>query len=171
MLEQVGIQKKGITHFALRALYEKHRNGSTKPETLEIEHVLESILAEKQVGYLVLDAMDECHEKHKVLTWLNGISHKTQIHIAITSREKSDEKSKVIVLDDCPRGGEDISRYLEAELSDMPTWFTEEMKPSAIVALKDKADKQYVLFYLLRFVSISSKKTQHHIDSDGLTAN
>jgi GTPase SAR1 family protein len=77
-------------------------DGYRKPSTESLLRVvLEFLLTTGRKVYLVLDALDECPERHDLLAWIRMIAKLTdpKIHLLITSRKEPDIDS-ALGLDD-----------------------------------------------------------------------
>ncbi|KAF9050900.1 ankyrin repeat-containing domain protein [Rhodocollybia butyracea] len=90
LLQQVGSNADGI-HSDLQKLFDKCKHGMTRPAIHDLEHVFRSILIDVGLGYIILDAMDECKEKHEVYMWLNEAQRFPTLHMAITSRDHMEQ--------------------------------------------------------------------------------
>ncbi|KAJ3872108.1 ankyrin repeat-containing domain protein [Lentinula edodes] len=81
LIKQLGLGNKKVNP-ALYALYES--NKFTEITTEELQKLLGTMIKERNTGYIVVDAMDECKEAGKVLRWLS--SHSSQLWMLVTSR-------------------------------------------------------------------------------------
>ncbi|KAJ3898655.1 hypothetical protein F5879DRAFT_594117 [Lentinula edodes] len=115
LIQQMGLEDRGINP-ALYTLYKS--NKFKKVPSSELQKVLEIMIKERNGGYIVVDAMDECTEVSKVLDWLSAFSDK--LWILVTSRIQADGVGKS-VLQFTLGGkdshiGKDIEMYLESEI-------------------------------------------------------
>ncbi|KIK56042.1 hypothetical protein GYMLUDRAFT_829797 [Collybiopsis luxurians FD-317 M1] len=86
---QLGLDHKGI-NLALLKLYKKLK-GYEDPQTEELQEVIKTIIIQRNGGYLLVDAMDECTEgTEKVMDWLCQFASK--LWIVVTSRHSADSK-------------------------------------------------------------------------------
>jgi len=122
LLQQVGSNTHGI-HSELSNLYDKCKKGlSTSQATnMEVEETLKNIFNDIGLGYVVIDAMDECQESQAVYRWLNEAECAPNLHIAITSRDHIGRKitstSKQIFLELGSSGmDDDIALHLDKEI-------------------------------------------------------
>ncbi|KAJ3870633.1 ankyrin repeat-containing domain protein, partial [Lentinula edodes] len=95
------------------------------------------MIKERNGGYIVVDAMDECTEVSKVLDWLSAFSDK--LWILVTSKIQADGVGKSVL--QFKLGGkeshidEDIAMYLESEI-DMHSNFEGEVQSNIKETLK-----------------------------------
>ncbi|KAJ3912695.1 ectomycorrhiza-induced ankyrin-domain/NACHT-domain-containing protein [Lentinula edodes] len=81
LIKQMGLGNEQINP-ALYALYKTNKfNGITIEE---LQKLLKTVIEERNAGYIVVDAMDECKEADKVSKWLS--SHSSQLWMLVTSR-------------------------------------------------------------------------------------
>ncbi|KIK50446.1 hypothetical protein GYMLUDRAFT_460908 [Collybiopsis luxurians FD-317 M1] len=118
LVSQMGLENKGVNP-DLHNLYEKFK-GHEKPAIKELEEILKVIIVQRNGGYLLVDAMDECAEEaSKVMAWLYQFSEK--LWIVVTSRNAVDagvEQSALkIILGSEPSHTEvDIERYIQSKI-------------------------------------------------------
>ncbi|KAJ3885655.1 hypothetical protein GG344DRAFT_58855, partial [Lentinula edodes] len=80
-IQQIGLEDKGINP----ALYTLYKSNKFKQLTSsELQKVLGIMIKERNGGYIVVDAMDECQESDEVLNYLSAFSG--QLWILVTSR-------------------------------------------------------------------------------------
>lgn len=77
---------------ALSTFYSKKNTGQGRPRTDDLTGILKTILGEFQHAYIVLDALDECRDREKLLTFIEEtVNWKLgNIHFLATSRKERD---------------------------------------------------------------------------------
>ena len=84
-------------------LYKGCNNGHQEPsiETHTSMNTLQSVLGGFSEAYIIIDSLDECTERGKLLTWLTKItSWKVgKVHLAVTSRPERDIEDHLRRLD------------------------------------------------------------------------
>ena len=141
-------------------LYTRCGNGYQMPSTSSLQDTLQKILDAFSSVYIVLDALDECTEREKVLNWAKSfISQKNKnlgLHLIITSwpEKEIDDKFKgypyVNLVEES--GGCDIVAYLDHQLdqdSDLQEWDLETQEKIKSTLMK-QADGMYVFCYYLK---------------------
>ncbi|KAJ3873773.1 ectomycorrhiza-induced ankyrin-domain/NACHT-domain-containing protein [Lentinula edodes] len=119
LIMQMGLQNEGINP-ALNTLYKS--NKFNKLANVELEKVLETMIKERNHGYIVVDALDECKEAAEVMKWLS--IYAGQLWILVTSRLQADSFGKRVIK--ITLGGkesqfdEDIETYLKSKIDTIP---------------------------------------------------
>ncbi|KIK64516.1 hypothetical protein GYMLUDRAFT_415976 [Collybiopsis luxurians FD-317 M1] len=118
LASQMGLDNECINP-DLYKLYKKLK-GHEKPAIVELEEILEIIIVQRNAGYLLVDAMDECTEEiSKMMAWLCQFSQK--LWIVVTSRNSADagieQRALKILLGKEPSHNKvDIERYIESQI-------------------------------------------------------
>ncbi|KAF7983531.1 hypothetical protein HWV62_21088 [Athelia sp. TMB] len=132
---------------ALVELYEDEDNGHSQPALSSLENTLLRILQSFGTAYIVIDALDECEERLKLLKWVQSVTFQTSglLHLMVTSRPEPDIRDRLRSLCNLRevdvadrRGSDDICRYINASLSEVNAW-TESQKELVRVALVNGA--------------------------------
>src|ERR1700692_4785446 len=73
-------------------LYEGCNNGHQEPSMDALQNTLQSVLGGVSGAYIIIDSLDECAERGKLLSWVTKItSWKVgKVHLAVTSRPERD---------------------------------------------------------------------------------
>ena len=138
-------------------LYTRCGNGYQMPSTGSLQDTLQKILDGFSSVFIVLDALDECTEREKVLNWAESLilqkNKNLELHLIITSRPEKeiDDIFKAYPYVDLVEESEgcDIVAYLNHQLdqdSDLREWdleTQEEVKST----LMSQADGMYVFCY------------------------
>jgi hypothetical protein len=111
---------------ALNDLYKNCSLGSRRPSMESLHKTLLFILDGIHHAYLIIDALDECTERNKLLKWIDKITRWKvgKIHLLVTSRQEPDIQKVLRLLDPIPicLEGEfverDIMLYLDWMLRD-----------------------------------------------------
>ncbi|KAF7969172.1 hypothetical protein HWV62_28182 [Athelia sp. TMB] len=131
----------------LVALYEGEYSGRSQPLLASLENTLLRILQSFSAVYIVIDALDECDDRPKLLRWIDTVTSQTSslLHLMVTSRPEPDIKDRLRPLCNmCEvdvahrRGSHDIRRYINAILSEVHAW-TESQKELVRTALVNGA--------------------------------
>ncbi|KIK64437.1 hypothetical protein GYMLUDRAFT_240979 [Collybiopsis luxurians FD-317 M1] len=118
LVSQMGLDNERINPDLFK-LYKKLK-GHEKPAIVELEEILEIIIVQRNAGYLLVDAMDECTEEaSKVMAWLYQFSQK--LWIVVTSRNFVDagveQRTLKILLGKEPLHTKvDMERYIESQI-------------------------------------------------------
>jgi len=99
-------------------------SGTSPPSRYSLRTMLTSILQHLPNSYIIIDALDECHDAEEVATWLQdltGVSW-SGLHVLVTSHDQPDVAdcflhiSKVHVLRVEERTNNDIEQYINSEV-------------------------------------------------------
>jgi hypothetical protein len=82
-------------------LYKGCNNGHQEPSMEALQNALQSVLDGFSEAYIIVDSLDECVERGKLLRWLTKItSWKVgKVHLAVTSRPERDIEDHLQRLD------------------------------------------------------------------------
>ena len=82
-------------------LYKRCDNGHQEPSIDALQNTLQSVLGGFGGAYIIIDSLDECAERGKLLSWLTKItSWKVgKVHLAVTSRPERDIEDHLQLLD------------------------------------------------------------------------
>ncbi|KAF7970476.1 hypothetical protein HWV62_23831, partial [Athelia sp. TMB] len=132
---------------ALVELYIEEHNGRSQPLITALEATLLRIVTSFDASYIVIDALDECDERSRLLKWIQSITSQTQglLHLMLTSRPEPGIRDRLrplvklqeINLADQGESG-DISHYINVCLSEIDDW-TEAQKELVRGALRNGA--------------------------------
>jgi hypothetical protein len=108
----------------LITLYKRCHDGGSQPSIASLWAVLLSILDSFPNAYIVVDALDECTEREKVLKWIKAVTElkKRTFHLLVTSRDDEDIAARLRTLDPLsfPLGSalvnHDIEQYIDNNL-------------------------------------------------------
>lgn len=132
----------------LVALYEGEHNGRSQPLLASLENTLLRIIQSFSAVYFVIDALDECDDRPKLLRWIDSVTSHTSgiLHLMITSRPEPDIKDRLRSLCNLRevdvadrRASDDIRRYIDTSLSEVHAW-TNSQKELVRIALVNGAD-------------------------------
>ena len=136
----------------LADLYFHCGHGYQQPSLDDLHNVFQKILGGFNSAYIILDALDECSERDKVLDWVQTvIIHKNEnlrLHLITTSRPEKEinDKFNSYHCVDLAKASEnhDIDVYLKHQLQagwqKWPTEIQNEIK----LTLREQADGMYV---------------------------
>ena len=133
-------------------LYFHCGKGYQQPSLDDLHGVLEIILGGFTSVYIILDALDECSERDKMLDWVQTlILHKNEnlgLHLITTSRpekEINDEFSSYHCIDLVKASeNHDIEVYLEHQLQTGWEKWPPEIQNEIKLTLTEQADGMYV---------------------------
>lgn len=129
-------------------MYEDEDNGRSQPTLSSLEDTLLRILQSFCAAYIVIDALDECEERLKLLRWIDTVTSQGSgfLHIMVTSRPEPNIKdrlrsfSNLLEIDAADgRGSDDILRYIDVRLAEVDDW-SESQKKMVRIALVSGAD-------------------------------
>jgi len=138
----------------LADLYSHCGNGYQQPSLDDLHNVLQKILGGFNSAYIILDALDECSERNKVLDWvLTVILHKNEnlrLHLIATSRPEKEINNKFnsyLSVDLVKASGNhNIVAYLDYQLQNDSDWqkWNHEIQDKIKSTLIKQADGMYV---------------------------
>lgn len=113
---------------SLDRLFSSCNGGQRQPLSHALEEVLQQMIQELPHVYILLDALDECDERTKLMDMLESIAtwQLQNLHVLLTSRRERDIESSLEVFVDGQNSicldsklvDEDIQRYVRQRLSD-----------------------------------------------------
>jgi len=138
----------------LANLYACCGNGHQEPTLDDLQNTLQRILDGFSSTFIILDALDECAERQKILDWIQTLilekDVNPRLHLIVTSQPEWDieEKFKSCQYLDLVEESEndDLVSYLDNQLennSDLQKW-NSETREQIKWTLKKKADGMYV---------------------------
>ncbi|KZP24030.1 ankyrin [Athelia psychrophila] len=126
IIKQLSYQSSGFP----TSLVELYGDGR-QPSIKALQHVLEKIIDGFDRTYIIIDAVDECANREKVLTWIDKITRRKagNLQVLFSSRPERDIKdyldsmvSLYRVTLNGKRADRDIEAYLDAMLAKMTRW-------------------------------------------------
>ena len=138
----------------LENLYAHCGNGHQEPTLGELENTLKRILGGFSSTFIILDALDECTEREKLLNWIQtvilGKDMNLGLHLIATSRPEQEIEDKFKSYDylDLVKESEnhDLVAYLDYQLqndSDLQKWNSDTQDQIKLTLMK-QADGMYV---------------------------
>ena len=135
-------------------LYTCCGNGHQEPTLDDLQNTLERILDGFSSKFIILDALDECAEREKLLNWIQTFILEKDInpglHLITTSRPEQNIKDKFNSYNNLDlvekSENHDLVSYLDYQLennSDLQKW-NSETREQIKLTLKEKADGMYV---------------------------
>ena len=149
-------QHGGITE-KLADLY-KRCGKVRQPSDVQLQDVLRDILDRFSNAYIMIDALDECTDRERTLSWatelISDINRKAaNLHIVVTSRPERDIHDFFATLD--PRSidvgeanTEDIVEYLKIQIASKFMKYDESTRAKIKAELEEHAEGSYVYFLL-----------------------
>ena len=133
-------------------LYSHCGNGYQQPSLDDLHNVLQKLLGCFNSAYIILDALDECSERDKVLNWVQTVilheNEKLRLHLITTSRPEKDiiDKFYSYHFVDLVQASEnhDIEFYLDHELQTGWQKWPPEIQNEIKSTLGERADGMYV---------------------------
>lgn len=123
-----------------------------QPSLAVLQDTLQAIIGEFRHVYIVIDALDECIDRMKLLLWAESILHWKggKLHLLISSRREPDIEENLATIHGLQRldfaGGSanpDIVKFLDERLMELTKW-NSEMRSLVRLALLEGADGRYV---------------------------
>jgi hypothetical protein len=141
---------------ALVDLYTQCGNGHQEPTLDDLQNTLQKILDGFSSTFIILDALDECVEREKILNWIQTFildkDITLRLHLIVTSRpeqEINDQFKSHHYIDLVKESGNhDLKAYLDYQLqnnSALQKWKFDTQEQIKSTLLK-KADGMYVSF-------------------------
>ena len=135
-------------------LYAHCGNGHQEPTLDDLHITLQRILDGFSSSFIILDALDECAEREKLLNWIQTFILEKNInfglHLIVTSRPEQDieDKFKFYQYIDLVQESEnhDLVAYLDYQLhndSDLQRWNSDTQEEIKLTLMK-QADGMYV---------------------------
>ena len=132
----------------LADLYSHCGNGYQQPSLDDLHNVLHKILGGFNSAYIILDALDECSERDKVLDWVQTvILHKNEsfrLHLIATSRPEKEinEEFNSYHCVDLVKASEnqDIEVFLDHQLQSGRQKWSQDIQNEIKLALSKQAD-------------------------------
>jgi hypothetical protein len=138
----------------LADLYSHCGNGYQQPSLDDLHNVLQKILSGFNSAYIILDALDECSERDKVLHWVQTVIwHKNEnlrLYLLATSRPEKDINDKLNsyhYVDLVKASGNyNIVAYLDYQFQNDSDWqkWDQEIQDEIKSTLIKQADGMYV---------------------------
>ncbi|KAF7977922.1 hypothetical protein HWV62_1979 [Athelia sp. TMB] len=147
LLSQLAYRSGGIPS-ALKDMYRAHGNGREKPSVECLCQTVQLVIAGFDHVYIMIDSLDECGERDKLLQWIKHMASQTdqKLHLLFTSRPEpaivenlglirrlQTISMKTTLIDS------DILRYVNTKLSSNNSW-NEETRGLIRSALAGRAD-------------------------------
>ena len=133
-------------------LYFHCGQGYQQPSLDDLHTVLQMILGGLDSAYIILDALDECCERDKVLDWVQTIilhkNKKLRLHVTTTSRPEKEINDRFNVYHSIDLGNTsenpDIEVHLDHQLQTGWEKWPPEIQTEIKSTLREKADGMYV---------------------------
>jgi hypothetical protein len=110
-------------------LVELYGHGQQQPSTRSLQDTLHCIISGLENTYIIIDSLDECIEREKLLPWIEQIISLAMqnVHMIVVSRPERDISDVLQQLDpNCvdltTTVTPDITMYLEQQLSQVKKW-------------------------------------------------
>ena len=137
-------------------MYSHCGNGFQQPSLDDLHNVLQKMLDGFNSAYIILDALDECSERAKVLDWVQTvILHKNgnlKLHLITTSRpekEINDKFNSYHCVDLVNASGEcNIVAYVDHQFQNDSDWqkWNQDIQDEIKSTLIKQADGMYVFY-------------------------
>ena len=156
LIWQFSLKCQGRVPKVLVNLYAHCGDGHQEPTLDDLENTLQRILEGFSSTFIILDALDECTEREKLLNWIQTVILKKDInlghHLIVTSRpeEEIEAKFKSCHYLDLVEESEncDLVAYLDYQLqndSDLHKWNPDTQKEIKLTLVK-QANGMYVYY-------------------------
>jgi hypothetical protein len=131
-----------------------------QPSANQLQNTLRDILDGFLHAYIIIDALDECTDREKMLVWVNKLISDTDLtvktlRIMVTSRPERDIKKVFSMLDPHSidvgeaTANQDIYKYLELQMEQKFKEYDEFTRQKIESALRKRAEGSYVYPYYL----------------------
>ncbi|KAF9479010.1 hypothetical protein BDN70DRAFT_879298, partial [Pholiota conissans] len=125
LIRQLSAQCDGVP----AVLVDLYGQGHQQPSIRSLEGVLRHIVESLRTVYIIIDSLDECIERNRMLPWIEQIIFEKHdnLHLIIASRLERDisdtfERPDVPFIDLASKADEDIALYLDKELPLLKNW-------------------------------------------------
>ena len=156
LIWQFTLKCEGRVPNVLVNLYTCCSNGHQEPTLDDLQHTLQRILAGFSSTFIILDALDECTEREKLLNWIQtvilGKDMNLGLHLIVTSRPEHEIEEKFKSYDylDLVKESEnhDLVAYLDYQLQndrDLQKW-NSDTHDQIKFTLMEQADGMYVYY-------------------------
>ena len=154
LIWQFTLKCEGRVPKVLANLYAHYGNGHQEPTLGDLQNTLQRILDGFSSTFIILDALDECTEREKLLNWIQTFILQKDInlglHLIVTSRPEQDieDKFKFYHYLDLVKESKnhDLVAYLDYQLqndSDLQKW-NSGIQDQIKLTLMKQADGMYV---------------------------
>ena len=154
LIWQFSLKCKDRVPKVLVDLYVCCGNGHQEPTLGELQNTLQRILGGFSSAFIILDALDECTEREKLLNWIHtvilGKDMNLGLHLIVTSRPEQEIEDKfksyhyLDLLEESQN--HDLVAYLDYQLqndSDLQKWNSDTQDHIKFTLMK-QADGMYV---------------------------
>ena len=156
LIWQFSLKCEGRVPQVLVNLYTHCGDGHQEPTLGDLQNTLQTILHGFSSTFIVLDALDECTEREKLLSWIQTLimdkDKNLRVHLIVTSRpeQEIEDKFKSSHYLDLVKESEnhDLVAYLDYQLkndSDLQKW-NSETQDQIQLKLTEQADGMYVYY-------------------------
>ena len=130
-----------------------------QPSITALQDILQDIISQFEHVYVVIDALDECADRKRLLSWIKTMPHwrREELHALFSSRREPDIEDNLNEITGLQRmnfvGGSanpDIVKYVTEKLSEVERW-SSDIRVLVRSALLDGADGRYVKLLLVPF--------------------
>ena len=155
LIWQFSLKCEGGVPKVLVNLYARCGNGHKEPTLDDLQNTLQRILDGFSSTFIILDALDECAEREKLLNWIQTFvwekNTNLRLHLMVTSRPEQEIEDKLksyhyLDLVEQPEN-HDLMAYLDYQLqndSDLRKWNSEIQEQIKLTLMK-QADGMYVI--------------------------
>jgi hypothetical protein len=160
---QKGLQR--LEHLLISLICDNCNSGSRRPSIESLYKTLLLVLDSVHHAYIIIDALDECTERNKLLQWIDEIARWNvgKLHLLVTSRQEPDIQKVLRSLDPilvCLEGefvDRDIMSYLDWMLRDDQKWRTwdHDTRYKIKISLMEGAQGMYVPVFMTFIVYVA----------------
>ena len=161
LIWQFSLKCKGGVPKVLMNLYARCGNGHQEPTLDDLQNTLRGMLNGFSSTFIILDALDECAEREKLLNWIQTVilenlkkDINSGLHLIVTSRpeQEIEDKLKSYNYLDLVKESEnhDLVIYLDDQLqndSDLKKWNSDTQEQIKLTLMK-QADGMYVYYHI-----------------------
>ncbi|KZP07460.1 ankyrin [Athelia psychrophila] len=167
IIRQLSYQYGGVP----ASLMEIYRDGHQQPSIASLQLTLRRIIEEFEHVYIVVDALDECTDRKKVLAWIAEFMqwHGGKLHILVSSRPETDIKKKFHSMENLVQFSltghpmnNDIEICIDALLLEMDIWDDETR--AHVRAVLIRGAHGMFQWIALQIVELSKCRTRRSVD-------
>jgi hypothetical protein len=138
----------------VKSLYDQHKDKRTRPSVSEFSTALQSVAASYSRVFILVDALDECHNdcRTELLSVISDLQAKHGINLFATSRliPEITEKFQQDLRLEIRASQQDVQRYVDGHISKLPSFVRRNSALQKEIGTKisEAIDGMYVALYL-----------------------
>ena len=150
LLKQLAQEHSAILP-TVKDLYDRHKIMQTRPSVDEISKALQSVAVVYSTVFIVIDALDECRVRTRLLPEIFNLQIKSGVSIFATSRSIPDiiEKFRGSISVEIRATEDDVQRYLDGRISESESGVLKSCREDIKTEITKAVDGMYAPSLLL----------------------